>query len=281
MKPPVTLIQHLKMMFALLLATTALVSLTACRAEVNVSVDEDEEGEIELIAAVSDTIMSMARLGGDDPFGEFLDTPGDQLESEGLEGVSVEPYSESGYTGVRIRANFDPYDPALAVVSEGDSIIGELTDTVGIGRFKFARTENDDGWIVELNQTTDPLVADGLGELGDLAGDIPFDIGELDLPFILSLELPGEYVEHNANREADGTLVWDANLLEGLDVYVVSRDPGLQIAFVPIIITILFVLIGGGIVVGVVVSRVRRQRRDEEDAAVEASEQNSQSTTIE
>ena len=281
MKPPVTLIQHLKMMFALLLATAALVSLTACRAEVNVSVDEDGEGEIELIAAVSDTIMSMARLGGDDPFGEFLDTPGDQLESEGLEGVSVEPYSEAGYTGVRIRANFDPYDPALAVVSEGDSIIGELTDTVGIGRFKFARTENDDGWIVELNQTTDPLVADGLGELGDLAGDIPFDIGELDLPFILSLELPGEYVEHNANREADGTLVWDANLLEGLDVYVVSRDPGLQIAFVPIIITILFVLIGGGIVVGVVVSRVRRQRRDEEDAAVEASEQNSQSTTIE
>lgn len=281
MKPPVTLIQHLKMMFALLLATAALVSLTACRAEVNVSVDEDGEGEIELIAAVSDTIMSMARLGGDDPFGEFLDTPGDQLESEGLEGVSVEPYSEAGYTGVRIRANFDPYDPALAVVSEGDSIIGELTDTVGIGRFKFARTENDDGWIVELNQTTDPLVADGLGELGDLAGDIPFDIGELDLPFILSLELPGEYVEHNANREADGTLVWDTNLLEGLDVYVVSRDPGLQIAFVPIIITILFVLIGGGIVVGVVVSRVRRQRRDEEDAAVEASEQNSQSTTIE
>ena len=280
MKPPVTSIQDLNLLFALLLAAVALVSLTACRAEVNVSVNEEGEGEIELIAAVSDTIMSMAQLGGEDPFSDFLNTPGDQLESEGLEGVSVEPYSAAGYTGVRIRANFDPYDPALAAVSEGDSIIGELTDTVGIGRFKFARTENDDGWIVELNQTTDPSVADGLGELGDLAGDIPFDIGELDLPFILSLELPGEYVEHNANREADGRLVWDANLLEGIDVYVVSRDPGLQIAFVPIIITVLFVLIGGGIVVGVVLSRVRRQRREEEDAALETKESETPSTTI-
>ena len=269
MKLLVASIQLSKSMCALLLATAVLVALTACRAEVNVSVDEEGEGEIELIAAVSDTIMSMAQLGGEDPFGDFLDTPGDQLESEGLEGFSVEPYSQAGYTGVRIRANFDPYDPALASLSEGDSIIGELTDTVGIGRFNFARTENDDGWIVELNQTTDPSVADGLGELGDLAGDIPFDIGELDLPFILSLELPGEYVEHNANRETDGTLVWDANLLEGIDVYVVSRDPGLQIAFVPIIITVLFVLIFGGIVIAVIVSRERRRRRAEEDAEVD------------
>ena len=269
MKLLVASIQLSKSLCALLLATAVLVALTACRAEVNVSVDEEGEGEIELIAAVSDTIMSMAQLGGEDPFGDFLDTPGDDLESEGLEGVSVEPYSAAGYTGVRIRANFDPYDPALAAVSEGDSIIGELTDTVGIGRFNFARTENDDGWIVELNQTTDPSVADGLGELGDLAGDIPFDIGELDLPFVLSLELPGEYVEHNADREVDGVLIWDANLLEGVDISATSRDPGTQFEIVPIIITVLFVLIFGGIVIAVVVSRERRRRRAEEDVAMD------------
>ena len=269
MKLSVASIQLSKSLCVLLLATAVLICLTACRAEINVSVNEDAEGEIELIAAVSDTIMSMAQLGGEDPFGDFLDTPGDQLEAEGLEGVSVEPYSAAGYTGVRIRANFDPYDPALAAVSEGDSIIAELTDTVGIGRFNFARTENDDGWIVELNQTTDPSVADGLGELGDLAGDIPFDIGELDLPFVLSLELPGEYVEHNADREVDGVLIWDANLLEGVNISATSRDPGTQFEIVPIIITGLFVLIFGGIVIVVVVSRERRRRRAEEDAEMD------------
>ena len=97
-----------KSLFILLFSAVVLVTLSACKAEVNVSVDEDGEGEIELIAAVSDTIMSMAQLGGEDPFEEFLETPGDELQSEGLEGVSVEPYSESGYTGVRIRAEFDP-----------------------------------------------------------------------------------------------------------------------------------------------------------------------------
>ena len=258
--------RHSKPWLALLLATAALISVTACRAEVNISVDEEGEGEIELIAAVSDAIMSLARMSGEDPFSDFLSSPADELETEGLEGASVEPYSQAGYTGVRIRANFDPYDPALTALSEGGSILGELTDTVGIGTFKFARTEQDDGWIVELNQTTDPSVTDGLG---DLAGDIPFDIGELDLPFVLSLELPGEYVEHNADREVDGVLIWDANLLEGVNISATSRDAGTRFELVPIIITVLFVLVFGGIVISVVVSRERRRRRAEEDAAMD------------
>ncbi len=253
---------HSKPWLVLLLASVALISVAACIAEVNVSVDEAGEGEIELIAAVSNAIMSLVRLGGEDPFSDFLDAPADELETEGLEGASIEPYSQAGYTGVRIRANFDPYDPALTALSESGSILGELTDTVGIGRFKFARTEQDDGWVVELNQTTDPSVTDGLD---DLAGGIPFDVGELDLPFVLSLELPGEYVEHNADREVDGVLVWDANLLEGVNISATSRDPGTQLAIVPIIITFLFVLIFGGIVIAVVVSRERRRRRAEED----------------
>ena len=260
-----------KSLLVLLLAAVVLIALSACRAEVNVSVDEDGEGEIELIAAVSDTIMSMAQLGGEDPFGEFLDAPADELETEGLEGASIEPYSEAGYTGIRIRADFDPYDPVLADLSQGRSILGNLTEAVGIGGFKFTRTEKDDGWIVELDQTTDDAVTEGLDELaGELSGDIPFDIGELDLPFILSLELPGKYIEHNASREVDGVLIWDANLLEGIDISVVSQDPGFQFDIVPIAITAIFILVFGGIVVSVVVSRERRRRRAEEDAAMEA-----------
>ncbi len=259
-----------KVFLALSLAMLSLLTLASCKAEVNVVVDEDGEGEIELIAAINDTILSMAQLGGDDPLGDLLDAPSEQLETEGLEGASIEPYSEAGYSGVRIRADFDPYNPALTNLSEGDSILGELAETVGIGRFIFTRTENDDGWIVELDQTTDPSITEGLDDLGGFAGDLPIDLGNLELPFILSIELPGEYVQHNANREVDGVLIWDANLLEGIEVSVTSRDPGTQFELVPIIITVLFVLIFGGIVIAVVVSRERRRRRAEEDAQIES-----------
>ena len=270
-----------KSLLHLLVVITALIALAACKTEVNLSVDEEGQGEIEIIAAVSDAVLSLARMSGEDPFSDFLDAPSDELETEGLEGASVEPYSQAGYTGIRIRAEFDPYDPVFTNLSRDDSILGNLTETIGIGRFTFARTEDDDGWIVELNQTTDPSITDGIDELGGFAGDLPVDLGNLEMPFILSLELPGEYVEHNADREADGVLIWDANLLEGIDVSATSRDPGTQFEIVPILITVLFVLIFGGIVIAVVVSRERRRRREEEDSKMESSDQPQTSATTE
>ena len=267
-----------RLLFAILLAAATLISLTACKAEVNLVVDEEGNGKIEIVGAVNDAILSLARLGGEDPFEDLYDLPEEELESDGLEGASIEPYQQGGYTGIRISADFDPYDPAITALSNDASILGNLTDSLGLDRFQFTRTDDDDGWIVELKQATDQSVTN---DFGDLMGDIPFDVGELDLPFIFSLQMPGEYVEHNADREVNGVLIWDANLLEGIDVYARIRDPGFQLAIGPIIITALFLLIGGGIVVGVVVSRVRRQRREEEDAAMEAKERESQSTTIE
>ena len=273
MKPSIASIQLSKSLCATLLAIAVLMLLTACRAEVNVSVDEEDQGELEVIVAASDAILSLARMSGEDPFQGFLETFDDEPEAESLEGFSIEEYSEAGYTGIRIQADFDPYAPVFTALSEDDSIIGELTETVGIDRFNFTRTEQDDGWIVELNQTTDSSITDGLGDLGDLTGDIPFDLNELDLPFILSLQLPGEYVEHNADREVDGVLVWDTNLLDGINVSAVSRDPGLQIELVPVIITTIFATFAIAIVISVIVSRERRRRRVEEDAAMEAQDQ--------
>ena len=275
--PPITK-SHSRLIFGILLAAATLISLTACKAEVNLVVDEEGNGKIEIVGAVNDAILSLARLGGEDPFEDLYDLPEEELESDGLEGASIEPYQQGGYTGIRISADFDPYDPAITALSNDASILGNLTDSLGLDRFQFTRTDDDDGWIVELKQATDQSVTN---DFGDLMGDIPFDVGELDLPFIFSLQMPGEYVEHNADREVNGVLIWDANLLEGIDVYARIRDPGFQLAIGPIIITALFLLIGGGIVVGVVVSRVRRQRREKEDAAMEAKERESQSTTIE
>ncbi len=252
------------------LSAIALIALVGCKAEINVAVSEEDEGEIELIAAVSDTVLSLLQLGGDDPFEDFLDTPADELQTEGLEGATVETYSEAGYTGIRIRANFDPYDPIFTELSEDRSVLGNLTDAVGIGDFNFTRTADDDGWRVELNQVTDASITDGLDEL---VGDIPFDTGDLDLPFVLSLELPGEYIEHNANREVDGVLIWDANLLDGIEVYAVSRDSGIGIELGPLIITAIFAIVALAIVISVVFSRERRRRRAEEDAALEAQKE--------
>ncbi len=269
-------IQSLPFRSVAFVALSSLIAFTVfsgCKAEINVVVNEESEGEIELIAAVSDTILSLAQIGGEDPLGELLGAPSEELETPGLEGASIEPYSEAGYTGIRIRADFNPYDPIFGDLSENRSILGNLTETVGIGNFNFARTEADDGWIVELDQTTDASITEGLDDfVGEIPGDLPLAVGELDLPFILSLELPGEYVEHNADREVDGVLIWDANLLEGVNISATSRDPGSQLELVPIIITSIFAAIFLGIVIYVVTSRERRRKRAEEDAALEPTE---------
>ena len=262
----------LSLAFVGLSSLIAFTVFSGCKAEINVVVNEESEGEIELIAAVSDTILSLAQIGGDDPLGDLLGAPTDELESPGLEGASIEPYSEAGYTGIRIRADFDPYDPIFGDLSEDRSILGNLTETVGIGNFNFARTEADDGWIVELDQTTDASITEGLGDfVGEIPGELPLNVGELDLPFILSLELPGEYIEHNADREVDGVLIWDANLLEGVNISATSRDPGTQLALIPIIITSIFAAIFLGIVIYVFASRERRRKRAEEDAVLETT----------
>lgn len=251
------------------LLAIAAFSFSACKAEVNVSIDEEGTGEIELIGAANDAILSLARMSGEDPFEDLFDFESQELTGDGLEGAIVERYSQAGYTGIRIRANFDPYDPTIAAFSNDESTLGNLTETIGLGEFKFERTAEDDGWIIRLEQTTDSDLVNGFD---DLVGDVPFDIGELDLPFIFSLKLPGKYIEHNADREVNNALIWDTNLLDGVDIYAQSQDPGLQLDLVPTLITIFFILLLGGIIVGVVASRQRRKRRAEEDAEMTMSE---------
>ena len=262
---------HSKPVIALLVLALAAMSvaLSACRAELNVTINEEEVGEIEVVGAVSNTILSLLQLGGDDPFEDLLEIPDADADASGfgIGGVRIEEYSDGSFTGVRLAATFDPYDPTFAAISDDDSMLGTLMDEFGIGDFRFSRTNADDGWIVELNQNTDLSFMDGID---DLTGDIPFNVGDLDLPFVISLTLPGRYVEHNADREVDGTLVWDTNLRDGVNISVVSRDPG--IALTPIIISAIFASIFGGIVIYVIVSRERRRRREEEDAAQEALE---------
>ena len=262
-----------------LLVATTLIALTACKAEVNVSVDEEGDGKIEIIGAVNDAILSLLRAGGQDPFEDLLDLPEEDVDGDGLSNASVETYRQGGYTGIRISGDFDPYDPAIAAMSDDNSVLGNVTDTLGLDRFQFTRTEDDDGWVVELQQTTEQSLTEGLDEL--VGDNIPFNVGTLDLPFVFSLEMPGEFVEHNADREVNGVLVWDSNLLDGIDIYAETRDPGFRFALAPIIITLLFLLIGGGIVIGVALSRVQRQRREEEDAAIEGAGGTPQSAPIE
>ena len=270
MKSPITR-NSITAAWVVIALLTFVFAFSACKAEVNVAIDEEDSGEIELIGAVNDAILSLMRMSGDDPLEDLLDFESEQLSGEGLQGASIEPYSQGGYTGIRIRANFDPYDPTIAAFSNDDSTLGNLTETVGLGEFKFERTADDDGWIVRLEQTTD---GDVVESFDDIIGDIPFgDFSDLDLPFIFSLTLPGKYIEHNANREVENTLIWDANLLEGVDIYAQSKDPGLQIDVVPLLITMFFILLLAGIAIGVITSRQRRRKRAEEDAASETTDQ--------
>ena len=245
-----------------------LFALTACKVEVNFSIDEEGSGEIEIVGAVNDTVMALANLGTDDPLEELFEITEEEMDGSGITGSTIERYSQGGYTGVKINVDFDAYDPVVSAFSEGDSILGELTEQSDTAGFNFTRTAEDDGWVVELRRESTQT---DLPDLPDVLDDVPFDLDDLNLPFIISLQLPGQYIEHNADREVDGVLFWEEDLLDGIiDVYVVSRDSGSEIEWVPIIISVIFATVFGGIVIGVVVSRERRRRRLAEDVEMDA-----------
>ncbi len=252
-----------------LLVIASAVLLTACKSEVNIAIDEEGAGQMEVVVAASNTIMSLMGMAGDDSISEYIDSVLDEVDLGEFDDSIIEPYSQSGYTGVRIKVDFDAYDPTITALSEDDSILGELAGAIGIFNLKLERTAADDGWIIEFKP---PDVSQFTDSMDGILGDDTPDLGAVDLPYTLSITLPGEYVEHNADREVNESLVWDGDILEGIEVRVVSRDPGIQIQWVPIIITAIFALIFITIVVSVIVSRERRRRREESDAAAELAE---------
>ena len=96
----------------LVIAVTIVALLSACKADVNLAVDEEDNGSIELIVALNDSVISLLGLAGEFSIDDLLDFApepsdgqasedgtSDDAMSEELDDFRIERYEQGGFTG--------------------------------------------------------------------------------------------------------------------------------------------------------------------------------------
>lgn len=189
--------------------------LSGCiRAEISIKVNEDGSGEVSILAAFDrEAFEELAEDFGDGATSEFPSF--NDLDDTNLpEGARVEEYEEDGFTGARVTIPFGAGDDIASAVSEilsesgGDGLVGGTDSTFD----DFTLRREGEGW--RFDATAAPLndAGDGEDALG-LGGPI-FDLLFEDASFEIKLELPGDVIEHNADRIDGDTLVWELSFTD-------------------------------------------------------------------
>ena len=243
----------------LLFAGIALLTV-ACKAEVNVLVDinEDRSGTIAFEFGLDDELRELLESQGgtaDDLFGELdLDI--------GTEGGTVTERTDGDMTFTGATTDFD--DISLVMTD----LVG---DTSGDGLFsEFSFVMDDESAVLAATASSEEQ---DVGDLGidptSLTGDI------FSANFIL--EMPGTVVEHNADEVlTDGRLKWSLPILGGTKTFVAKSEFGGGSS-----LWWLWIVLGVVLVVGVIaiIAAVVLGRRQEKQAVTDAAAQYPQSAT--
>ena len=183
---------------ALLLALCS-VALTGCfRIEVALRVHEDGSGVVSIVTAVEDSFIRLMGQLSDDDLGDLFDF-------ENLPpGAVVEAHQQDGFTGRRISVEVSDMEQLPQVLGAFDL----TNETVGGVELK----REDEGWRFEVLM---PALGEELAETSGLGGGGSFD--ELasfleSASYTVRLALPGELIDHNADRVEDDELVWELDL---------------------------------------------------------------------
>ena len=176
----------------LLLGITAFAMTGCIRYELAISINDDGSGVLGTIVAISDA-FTQATGASTDEFASPDDLPPN---------VDVSEYRQDGFTGIELAIPFADQDQ-LALIAGGMSA---GADGGGLDDFTLERNESG-GWtfsMVAAVETGEPT--------GDTGGPSPEELLEGAF-FRIRVALPGELVEHNADRVEDGALVWDLDLM--------------------------------------------------------------------
>jgi hypothetical protein len=235
----------------LLIAGIALLAV-ACRAEVNVLVDinEDRSGTAAFEFGLDEEFLGLIESSGgtvDDLFGE-LDLGAD----EGVATVRTE--GDMTFTGV--TKDFTDVNEAM----------DELTGVIG----------SEDPLFQDFSFTMDDEMAELTAKVStpeEALGDAPFDASALTgdvfaANFILGM--PGTVVEHNADEVlADGRLRWDLPILGGdKDIYAKSEFGSSSLWWLWIVLGVVLVLGVVAIIAAVVLGK-RQSKQAVSDAAAQ------------
>jgi hypothetical protein len=247
-------LEHYMKKLLLLIAGIALLTV-ACRAEVNVLVDvnEDRSGTAAFEFGLDEEFLGVIESTGgsvDDLFGE-LDLGSEEGEA------TVRTEGDMTYTGVTTEFTDvnEAMDDLTGVTGSDDPLFQE---------FSFEMDEE----MAELTANVSAPEED-LGDLGldpsALTGDV------FSASFILSM--PGTVVEHNADEVlADGSLRWELPLLGGeKEIYAKSEFGGSSLWWLWIVLGVVLV-VGVAAIIAAVVLGKRQSKHAVSDAAAQYPE---------
>ncbi len=235
----------------LLIAGIALLTV-ACRAEMNVIVDinEDQSGTAAFEFGLDEEFLGIIESTGgsvDDLFGEL------DLGEEGGE-ATIRTEGDMTFTGV--TKDFTDVNEAM----------DELTGVTG----------SEDPLFQDFSFTMDDKTAELTArisapeeDLGDFGLDPSALTGDLfSANFILGL--PGTVVEHNADEVlADGRLKWDLPILGGeKEIYAKSEFGGSSLGWLWIVLGVVLV-VGVAAIVAAIVLGKRQSKKAVSDAAAQ------------
>lgn len=235
----------------LLVAGIALLTV-ACRAEMNVLVDieEDRSGSIAFEFGLDEEFRELIESSGgttDDVFGEF---------DLGIEGGTVTERTEGDMVYTGATQDFDDISDVMA------DLIGDTSDEGMFTEFSFVMDDETAALSATASQSTEDL------------GDIPFDPSEitddvLSANFILGM--PGTVVEHNADEVlSDGRLKWSLPILGGTKTFIAKSEFGGGSS-----LWWLWIILGVVLIVGVaaIIAAIALGKRQEKQAVTDAATQ--------
>jgi hypothetical protein len=133
------------------------------------------------------------------------------------EGLQVEPYRDGDFCGVKFTAEFSDVDELQEMFDE----ISAETESQGFGSLASLTIEQDgDGWFFEAT----PSATSGESTGTDTEMFEDFMEGASN---VVRIKLPGEQVEHNADRiDDDGTMIWNLDVFGDTRTLTARTEPG-------------------------------------------------------
>ncbi|UDY37955.1 LppM family (lipo)protein [Dermatobacter hominis] len=232
-------------------AATALIVLlaTGClRADVNVHVDDDRSGSVELDLYFSEESLRLAGLNPDD-LKDLAETA-----TASQEGIDISTIAADGERGIRMTIEFDDYRQLASALTEGD-VQGR---TLRLFQ-SFEISEGPEGkW--SLQAEVDPGGFDAV--LNEIPASFPTeDLDPDDVEVNFSVTLPGEVARTNATSSDGGTATWVLAGSDAATTLTLENEPSSVSPLQWAMIGIAALIVIGLILLLVTAAGGRRRRR--------------------
>lgn len=174
------------------------------RGWVSIDVADDGSGTFEVIMAFDEELRALIEsespepIDWTDPSTHSGEGPFSDMVSELPDGATVEPYSEEGFEGIRVRFQFSSLEELEGILDESE---GGSEDA-----FPFQITSDGSGRF-QLTTHGDVFGEAGLGD--DELGIVPPSMLESLFDLQVRVRLPGEIVSTNApETDESGLMIW-------------------------------------------------------------------------